>query len=139
MTRAMIWLIVGFLGNGFAQFLQKYLHAAGLGSYQRPALIIMYATGALFAFVLMLAFRGCVRRGEIVGGVAVGLCSYLGNFSVLRALGRLPAYTVFPVVLGGSIFAVALFSWLVLDEHLSTSAKWGIFCGIVAVVLLAVG
>jgi drug/metabolite transporter (DMT)-like permease len=135
----MLWLMIGFLGNGFAQFLQKYLHAVGLGAYQGAALIAMYATGALFALVLMLAFRGGVRRGEVVSGVGVGLCSYLGNFAVLRALGYLPAYSVFPIVVGGSILVVALSSWLILGERLGGSAKWGILCGILAVVLLTFG
>jgi drug/metabolite transporter (DMT)-like permease len=135
----MLWLMIGFLGNGFAQFLQKYLHAIGLGAYQGSALIAMYATGALFALVLMVAFRGGVRRAEVVSGVGVGLCSYLGNFAVLRALGYLPAYSVFPIVVGGSILVVALCSWLVLGERLGGSAKWGILCGILAVVLLTFG
>ena len=137
MTYGVVWLIIGFLGNGFAQFLQKYLHEIGLGSHQGSALIAMYGAGALFALVLLVSFRGRVRSAEVVSGVGVGLCSYLGNFAVLRALGYLPAYCVFPLVLGGSILAVALCSWLILGERISVSAKWGILSGILAVVLLA--
>jgi multidrug transporter EmrE-like cation transporter len=139
MRRATLWLMLGFLGNGFAQFLQKYLHGIGLGAYQGSDLIAMCGAGAVFAFVLMVSFRGRVGRGELLSGVYIGLCSYLGNFAVLRALGYLPAYSAFPLIIGGAILLVALCSWLFFGERLSRTAKLGIFCGIVAVVLLTFG
>ncbi|MFB3924396.1 MAG: hypothetical protein ACE145_21960 [Terriglobia bacterium] len=136
MKRGMVWLSAGFLGNGFAQFLQKYLHVAGLGQHQASALIAMYVSGALFALALVLAFRGRVRGIELAFGMAVGLCSFLGNLAVLRSLGTLPAYTVFPLVVGGPIVLVALYSWLIVCERLGWRARAGIGCGLVAVVLL---
>jgi len=139
MTRGLVWLTVGFLGNGFAQFLQKYLHAAGLGRFQASALVAMYSAGALFSLLLVLGFRGRVRLRELIFGVGVGLCSYLGNFAVLRALGELPAYTVFPLIVGGPIVMVALAAWLFFGERLSWRVKAGIFCGLIAVVLLTWG
>ena len=139
MRLGLVWLAVGFLGNGFAQFLQKYLHAAGLGQFQASALVAMYAAGAMFSLVLLLGFRGRVWLREVAFGVGVGLCSYLGNFAVLRALGDLPAYTVFPVIVGGPIVVVALTAWLFFGERLSPSVKSGILCGLVAIVLLTWG
>jgi drug/metabolite transporter (DMT)-like permease len=139
MRRTTLWLAAGFTGNGLAQFLQKYLHAAGLGAYQASALVAMYASGALFACALLAGFRGRVRWKEGWAGACVGLCSYAGNFAVLRALGYLPAYVVFPIVVGGPIILVALYSWLVLGEKLSFSAKSGILCGLFAVLLLTFG
>ena len=139
MRRGLLWLTVGFLGNGLAQFLQKYLHAAGLGQFQASALVAMYAAGAVFSLLLVLGFQGRVRLRELIFGVGVGLCSYLGNFAVLRALGDLPAYTVFPVIVGGPIVVVALAAWLLFGERLSGSVKSGIVCGLIAVVLLTWG
>lgn len=136
---AALWLAVGFTGNGFAQFLQKYLHAAGLGAFQASALIAMYVAGALFAAVLLGWFKGHVGRKECWAGVGVGLCSYSGSFAVLRALGSVPAYVVFPLVVGGPIVLVALFSWLVRGEKLSASTKAGILCGLISVALLTLG
>jgi drug/metabolite transporter (DMT)-like permease len=139
MKRSTLWLAVGFTGNGFAQFLQKYLHAAGLGAFQASALIAMYAAGALFAAVLLVGFKGRMGRKECWAGLGVGLCSYSGSFAVLRALGSVPAYVVFPMVVGGPIVLVALFSWLVRGERLSASAKAGILCGLISVALLTFG
>lgn len=139
MKPAVLWLTLGFIGNGFAQFLQKYLHAAGLGAFQASALIVMYAAGALFAAALLGAFQGRIRVKECWAGLGVGLCSYFGSFAVLRALGFVPAYVVFPMVVGGPIVLVALFSWLVRGERLSASAKTGVLCGLVAVALLTLG
>ena len=136
MKRGMLWLTVGFLGNGFAQFLQKYLHAIGLGQYQTSALVVMYLAGTLFALLLTVGFETRVARIELLSGLGVGLCSYFGNLSVLRALGYLPAYSVFPIVVGGPIVLVALFSKFFLGEHLNRSTNLGILCGVVAVLLL---
>lgn len=136
MKRGMLWLAAGFMGNGFAQFLQKYLHASGLGSFQASALIAMYVAGTLFALGLFAAFRGRLRGMEIATGLGVGLCSFLGNFAVLRALGDLPAYTVFPVVVGGPIVVVAMYSWFIMGEQQNWQVRAGIGCGLIAVVLL---
>src|SRR3954451_7143152 len=102
------WVLVAFLANGSAQFLQKYLHAIGLGAYQKSALITLYAAGALFAVVLLLWFRGRLSRIEALFGAAIGLTSYAGNAALLRALGDTPAYVVFPMVVGGPILTVAI-------------------------------
>lgn len=135
----MLWLVMAFLSNGVAQFLQKYLHVAGLGGYQASALVMMYAAGALAGVLLVAVFRGRIGRREWAAGAVVGLCSYGGNFAVLRALGSLPAYTVFPVVVGGSILVVAAVSWLLMGEKVSPQTRWGILCGVAAVALLTVG
>ena len=139
MKRGLLWLMAGFLGNGLAQFLQRYLHAAGLGAYQASALVAMYAAGAVFAAALLAGFRGRVGRAEIIAGAGLGLFSYLGNFAVLRALGHLPAYTVFPIVVGGPILLVAVVARLFFAERLSRTLQWGIACGVAAVVLLTCG
>lgn len=133
------WLAVGFLGNGLAQFFQKHLHASGLGEHQASTLVIMYLAGAAFALLITLWFRGRVGQPERLAGLGVGFCSYAGNFAVLRALGELPAYVVFPVVVAGPILIVALFSALVLGEQLSKSAIAGVLCGMAGAVLLTLG
>jgi len=135
----MHWVGAAFLANGAAQFLQKYLHATGLGGHQAAALALMYAAGALMAALLAAVFRGRVRRGELAAGAVVGLCSYGGNFAVLRALGGLPGYTVFPVVVGGTIMLTAAVSWLALGERSNARARWGVALGVAAVALLTVG
>jgi drug/metabolite transporter (DMT)-like permease len=135
----MLWLILAFLANGAAQFLQKYLHASGFGSFQSSALITMYVAGAVFGLILLIGFGGKVGRSEALFGVAVGICSYAGNFAVLRALGSLPAYTVFPIIVGVPILLVAAYGRLFGGERLSNSGKLGILCGVAAVALLTVG
>jgi drug/metabolite transporter (DMT)-like permease len=135
----MIWVLIAFLSNGSAQFLQKYLHAAGLGSYQEPALITLYAAGSLFAVALLWRFQGRLTRREIGFGAGVGLASYAGNAALLRALGETPSYIVFPMVVGGPILTVALFSHFVLRERLRWSGKLGIVCGFAAILLLTAG
>jgi drug/metabolite transporter (DMT)-like permease len=133
------WVLVAFLANGSAQFLQKYLHAIGLGAYQKSALITLYAAGALFAVVLLLWFRGRLSRIEALFGAAIGLTSYAGNAALLRALGDTPAYVVFPMVVGGPILTVAILSRVLFRERIGTPGKIGILCGFIAVVLLTTG
>jgi drug/metabolite transporter (DMT)-like permease len=135
----MAWVLLAFLANGTAQFLYKVLHAVGLGDLQKPALVTLYVAGSLFALMLLVQFKGKVNRSEILFGLGVGLGSYAGNAALLRALGDLPAYVVFPMVVGGPILTVALFSQLFLGDRLGWSGKLGILCGFVAVLLLTIG
>lgn len=134
----MIWLIIAYVFNGLAQFFEKYLQVHGLGAYIASALIIMYGVGAVVSVVVLFASRGKLSRTELMWGLGVGLCSFGGNFSVLKALKLLPAYTVFPIAVGGPIVVVAVCSWIFLGERLSVSAKWGIVCGIAAIALLTI-
>jgi drug/metabolite transporter (DMT)-like permease len=133
------WVLLAFLANGTAQFLYKVLHAVGLGDYQKPALVTLYVAGSLFALLLLVQFKGKVTRREVVFGVGVGLGSYAGNAALLRALGELPAYVVFPMVVGGPILTVALFSRIVLGDRLGRSGALGILFGFAAVLLLTLG
>ncbi len=134
----MHWALLAFLLNGISQFLQKYLHASGLGRYQSSALIAMYVAGAVGG-ALLLAARGRAGRKELAAGAAVGFCSFGGNFAVLRALGSLPAYTVFSIVIGGAIVLVTALSWAFLGERPDRRVKLGLACGIAAVALLTLG
>ena len=134
-----LWLLTAFLSNGLAQFLQKYLHAVGLGSYQKPALILIYASGALFALILLAGLHGRISRSEAVFGIGVGLTSYAGNAALLQALGRSPAFVVFPLVVGGPILTLAACSHFFLGERLSATGKTGLACGLTAILLLTVG
>ena len=136
---SIVWILTAFLSNGIAQFLQKYLHAVGLGAYQQPALILIYISGALFALALMAGFRGRLGRMETVFGIGVGLSSYAGNAALLRALGNTPAYVVFPLVVGGPIITVAAFAHIFQRERLGLAGKLGLLCGVVAILLLTVG
>ena len=135
----MAWVLLAFLSNGSAQFLQKYLHEGGLGTYQKTALVTLYTAGALFAVLLLFWFRGRFRRTEALFGIGVGLTSYAGNAALLRALGDTPAYVVFPMVVGGPILTVAILSHFLFRERIGAYDKIGILCGFVAVVLLTVG
>jgi len=134
----MVWLIIGYISNGLAQFFQKYLQAQGLGAYIPSALIMMYLACLIIGVPLYLIFHGKISRTELVWGLALGICSFGGNFTIIKALRYLPAYTVFPIAVGGPIVVVAVCSWLFFREQLTRSAKWGIVCGTVAVVLLTV-
>jgi multidrug transporter EmrE-like cation transporter len=134
----MIWLIIAYFANGLAQFFQKSFQAHGLGAYVLSGLIMMYCAGIVLGIPLHLIFRGKISRTELVFGFGVGICSFVGNFSIIQALKYLPAYTVFPIAIGGAIVVVAICSWLFFGEQLSTSAKWGIVCGTVAIGLLTI-
>ena len=134
----MIWLIIAYLTNGLAQFFQKRFQVQGLGAYVPSGLIVMYSVGAAIGLVFHLILRGKISRAELKWGTSVGVCSFAGSFSVIKALRYLPAYTVFPIAVGGSIIVVAICSWLFFGERLGASAKWGIVCGIAAIALLTI-
>lgn len=129
-------MLLGFFGNGFAQFFQKYLHVLGLGSYQAAALLLMYFAGLLFAMTLLAANRVAFSWQAIRPGAVAALASYLGNYAVLQALSTLPSHVVFPLIVGGPILLVA--AWQYFFGHLSLSPRKiaGFLCGLLAVILL---
>lgn len=134
----MLWMMLIFLGNGSAQFFQARLHLAGLDALQPSALVMMYISGAIFSAGALLVFRGRIDRQAWVYGAAVGLASYAGNFSVLRALGVLHPHVVFPVVICGPIILTALYSRMFEGIRLSSRQSFGLTCGIAAVLLLTI-
>lgn len=129
-------MLLGFLGNGFAQFFQKYLHVLGLGNYQAAALLLMYFTGLVFAMALLAANRAAFSWQSIRPGAVTAVASYLGNYAALQALSTLPAHVVFPLIVGGPILLVAV--WQYFFDHLSLSPRKiaGFVCGLLAVILL---
>jgi multidrug transporter EmrE-like cation transporter len=134
----MIWLIIAYFATGLAQFFQKSFQVRGLGAYVLAGLTMMYCAGVVIGVPLHWIFRGRISRTELVFGLGVGICSFTGNFSIIQALKYLPAYTVFPIAVGGAIVVVAICSWLFLGEQLSASGKWGVVCGTVAIGLLTI-
>ncbi|MGI8746496.1 MAG: EamA family transporter [Bryobacteraceae bacterium] len=134
----MLWMMLIFLGNGSAQFFQARLHLAGLDALQSSALVMMYISGAIFSTGALLVFRGRVDRRAWGYGAAVGLASYAGNFSVLRALGALPPHIVFPVVICGPIILTVLYARVFEGVRLTGRQSVGLTCGVAAVLLLTV-
>ena len=132
----MLWLVMAYFSNGLAQFFQKSLQAQGLGDYVSSALIMMYLASLVIGIPLYWIFHGRISRTELAWGLAVGACSFGGNFCIIKALKSLPAYTVFPIAVGTPIVVVAVCSWLLFGERLTASAKWGVVCGLAAVALL---
>lgn len=133
----MIWIALGFLGNGLAQFFQKYLHICGLGGYQAYALMLMYGAGLLFTLALFVINRGKISSGAAIWlGIATAVASYIGNFCTLRALGELPSHIVFPLIVGGPILVIAIWQHMVRKQRLSRSKAWGVALGLLAVICL---
>jgi multidrug transporter EmrE-like cation transporter len=96
----------------------------------------MYGVGAAVGIPVLVASRGKITPTELLWGV--GLCSFDGNLSTLRALKFLPAETAFPIVVGGHTSILALCSWLFLDERLRASAKLEIICRAAAIALVTI-
>jgi drug/metabolite transporter (DMT)-like permease len=134
-----IWVAIGAVANGLAQFLQSYLHTAGLGDRKASALFLMYLAADVFAAGLMIALRGRISKLEACVGALLGIASYVGNYAVLQALGSVPGYVVFPLIAGGPVLIVAILSNVLFRERLPQRVKIGIGCGAAAIVLLTIG
>lgn len=136
-----VFVLIGFFGNGMCSAVQK---AAAI-SYgdEKINLIMVLALGMSSA--MMFVASPLMREREISSvtvkkgwylALACGLMNGVVNLLVIFMNTRLPASVMFPVLSGGNLITVFLYSVLVLRERFSVKQYIGFFVGVLSVVLL---
>lgn len=136
-----VFVLIGFFGNGMCSAVQK---AAAI-SYgdEKINLIMVLALGMSSA--MMFVASPLMREREIASvtvkkglylALACGLMNGVCNLLVIFMNTRLPASVMFPVLSGGNLVTVFLYSVLVLKERFSVKQYVGFFAGVVSVVIL---
>lgn len=146
------WIALCFLcwlGNGCCSLVVK-AHQMQMGGRESEELLIAaFSSAALIALLLYGGMR--MRSGAAAGGDAALLRRSLG-WLVLAAMGngvgnalvtylstRLPGTYLYPMVLGGMLLAVTLYSVFVLKEAISKRGIAGIVIGFAAIVVINIG
>ncbi len=134
-----IYLVIGFIGNGMCSTIQKIQQIKFQGAYKNEFMIV--ALGFVFIMLMTLAV---FQKGNIKSELKesfkyapfTGLANGATNLLVMILTGLLPTAILFPSISAGGnsiMFFVALF---VYKEHLSQKQIFGYIVGVLSVVLL---
>lgn len=135
-----LWVLMGFLGNGLCSIVQKMQQEACDGAYKNEFMIAALAMVAVAMATLTLTreradFSVCVRAGWLPG-LLCGLMNGLVNLLVMVLGGRMPVALSFPLISAGGILLTALVSVLLYRERLSPRQLAAVATGTISVVLM---
>ena len=138
--RWVVYVLLGFVGNGACSTVQKVQQLAQNGAYKSEFMIAALIMAILAMSVCALLMeRGAIRE-SLKKGVAFyipcGLANGIVNFLVIVLAARMDASVMFPVISGGGIVLAFLISILFYKEKLSRWQILGSVLGLVSVVLL---
>lgn len=135
-----IWVLIGFFGNGMCTILQKMQQNACDGAYKNEFMIAALAVVAVFTAVMSLikerkSYSLYVKAG-LFPGVICGLLNGLVNLFVMLLGERMPIALSFPIISAGGILLTGLVSVTLYRERLATRQIAAILIGTVSVVLM---
>ena len=137
-----IFVVLAFVGNGMCSTVQKaeqlYFGEEGKNMFMIVALGFVVVILLTLSFCLReerTAMKETLRRGWL-WALLCGLMNGLTNYLVIYLNPRLPASVLFPVISGGSLTLVFLYSTLIRKEKFSPRQYVGFLVGVVSIVLL---
>lgn len=117
--RHMILLFSAFIGGGCLDFISKLFDEFGEDSYKERFVFYGFVISSLMALVLCLVKNRNITWKDMLMGVMLGVPNQLNILFLLKAVGELPAYLVYPCYSAGVILAVNVVNVIVFREVLS--------------------
>jgi multidrug transporter EmrE-like cation transporter len=132
-------MAVAFLTNGLGAYGLRILAGSGLGKVDETQyLALWYTAGLILALSAALRRRGKPKPRELGIGLAMAVCSVLGQTGMALAMsGGIPGYVVFPVAVGGGLILVVLVGTFLFHERASILLYLGLASGLASLVLIA--
>jgi drug/metabolite transporter (DMT)-like permease len=138
--RWVVYVLLGFVGNGACSTVQKVQQMAFPGAYKSEFMIAALLMTILgIGICALLMERGQIKESLKKGAVffiPCGLSNGIVNFLVIVLSARMDASVMFPVISGGGIVLAFLISILFYKEKLSLWQILGSALGLISVVLL---
>lgn len=143
--RWILYVLLAFFGNGLCSVIQK-AEQTDLGEGGQNLFMIFALTFCTVSLLISSSFfkkeRGNGLKAVRGGWWLAGLCGILNglvNFWVLYLNPRIPSSILFPLVSGGSMILILLWSFLVKKERFSVRQTVGFVIGIASIVILNIG
>lgn len=136
-----VFISMGFVGNGMCTTVQKI----STNTYGQENMDLIMVMSLLFAVVLLLVSSFVLKEKELVSvslkkgwhlALACGVMNGVTNMLVIYMNDRLPASVMFPVLSGGNLIMIFLYSLLVLRERFTKRQYIGYFLGLASVIML---
>ena len=138
-----------FIGNGSLSVVMYYQHQwlnrEKVPSQSVQMMLVSFASACLLSLLLCLCLKGkggtfkedgAVIRKSLLPIALVAIGTGGGNILTSYLSGVVAASYLYPVVQGGTMLSISLYSMIVLREKVNLAGKLGILIGVCAIVLL---
>ena len=135
----LIYLAIGFVGNGMCSTIQKMQQLKFEGAYKNEFMVV----ALLVVFVMLMAIV-LIRKGDLkaqfkdcrIYGPLNGIANGATNLLVMILTGLIPTAILFPSISAGGIAIMFFVSVFVYKEKLSKKQMIGYVVGMLSVILL---
>lgn len=135
----LLWVAIGFIGNGMCSVIQKAEQLKFNGGYKNEFMILALFIGAIVMFLASLKNSKNIKKDAVdaikyapVQGIANGLL----NMFVMILTALVPTSLLFPVVLSGGIIITFIASVTIFKEKITTRQLVGYILGIISIALM---
>ena len=135
-----IFVVIGFLGNGICSTVQAAEQRDFSGAYKSEFMVMALTLVALSLFITSLCterdcMRDCVKRGGHLM-VSCGVANGAVNLFIMLLLVRMSAALIYPIISAGGILLSWAVSRFLYKENLTRKQNLALVLGIVSVVLM---
>lgn len=130
--KGVIALILLFISGGIEELMTKLFNVFGNADYQERFVFYTFLFSALISLFLCIKSGGKLSKRDIISGVFVGIPNQLAALCIVKAVGELPAYIVYPCYSASVIFVVNVINFLILWKNQRIIAGNAQFAGIAA-------
>lgn len=136
--RWLIFLLIGFAGNGFCSTVQKIQQYDFGGKYKSEFMIIAITVSSVVLFCISFFTEKKNALNSLKNGlvwiVICGLANGGVNFGTMVLTNVMSASVMFPIISAGSVIITCIASILIYKEQLSKAQITGFAVGIAAIV-----
>ena len=135
----LIYLGIGFVGNGMCSTIQKMQQLKFDGAYKNEFMVVALGIAAVFLMVIVFMRKGDVKaelRECRIYAPLNGIANGATNLLVMILTGLIPTALLFPSISAGGIAIMFFISIFVYKEKLSKMQMIGYGIGMLSVILL---
>lgn len=125
--------LVTLLCFGLSDLMLKLFDELGHPQEKPLFLLILFGTAFLVFAVALLLGRQVPRPRDLGWGLALGVPNLMSAVFMVSALGKFPAFVVFPVVSAGTVMAIALLGALLFKERIGRLGLVGILLTLLSI------
>ena len=133
-VKAALFLL--FFCGGCEEMMSKLFNVYGNSGYQERFVFYTFLFSAIISMCLCIKSKEKIKKNDILAGILVGIPNQLAALCIVKAVGVLPAYLVYPCYSAGVIFSVNIVNFTLFKEILSKREY--VATGIIAAALILI-
>lgn len=133
---ALALLLLLLASAGFSDSLPKMFNMLDLPKMEGSYMALTFSAAFIFCLILVVVKKKRFRVDSLWAGCLLGIANYFSSWFLLKSVGVLPSFIVYPCYSVLSIAIVAVVSVIVFKEVLSRTQGIGIGILLAAIILL---